>query len=57
VQAGTALSWRIRYEADNSVNLVRYDAPGRCEVQRWDYDPDGQRFESAALHELSLATA
>lgn len=56
VQAGTALSWRIRDEADNSVNLIRYDEPGRCAVERWDYDPDGQRFEPAALHELSLPT-
>ncbi len=54
VQAGTALSWRIRHEADNSVNLVRYDQPGRCAVERWDYQPDEKRFAAAAVEELVL---
>ncbi|MDB5818428.1 MAG: repair exonuclease [Rhizobacter sp.] len=44
VQAGTALSTRIRYGADNSVNLLRCGPsaePQRfareCVVERWDY--------------------
>ncbi|WP_029891413.1 metallophosphoesterase family protein [Polycyclovorans algicola] len=40
VQAGTAVSSRIRQEAPNSVNVLQYDArqrPSQCEVTRWDY--------------------
>ena len=40
VQAGTALSSRVRREAPNSVNLLRFDAaaqPPLCQVERWDY--------------------
>jgi 3',5'-cyclic AMP phosphodiesterase CpdA len=40
VQAGTAVSSRIRREAPNSVNLLEF-APAadgvRCSVERWDY--------------------
>lgn len=57
VQAGTALSWRIRYEADNSVNVIHYDQPGRCVVQRWDYDAQAGRFQAEAMDELRLADA
>jgi hypothetical protein len=40
VQAGTALSSRVRPEAPNSVNLIRWGEglpAGRCVVERWDY--------------------
>lgn len=38
VQAGTALSDRLRPEADNSVNLIRVDADSAdLVVERWDY--------------------
>ena len=40
VQAGTAVSSRIRREAPNSVNLIEYaPKPGgvHCSVERWDY--------------------
>lgn len=40
VQAGTAVSSRIRREAPNSVNLLEFasDAQGlHCSVERWDY--------------------
>ena len=40
VQAGTALSSRVRREAPNSVNLLRFDAttqPPLCQVERWDF--------------------
>jgi 3',5'-cyclic AMP phosphodiesterase CpdA len=40
VQAGTALSSRVRHGAPNSVNLIRYE-PDRsapvCIVERWDF--------------------
>jgi 3',5'-cyclic AMP phosphodiesterase CpdA len=40
VQAGTAVSHRVRRGAPNSVNLIRWGdplPPGRCVVERWDY--------------------
>ena len=40
VQAGTALSSRVRREAPNSVNLLRFDPnaePPLCQVERWDF--------------------
>ena len=56
VQAGTALSWRIRFEAGNSVNLLRYEASTtpRCRVERWDYAEQAGRFELARGEELAL---
>lgn len=47
VQAGTAVSARLRGEADNSVNLVRHmgmGPPRRCVVERWDYVAPEQAF-------------
>ena len=62
VQAGTAVSSRVRHDAGNSVNVVRLaDAdpadiavPGRrrCRVERWDWRPDSAVFEPADVHEL-----
>ena len=58
VQAGTAVSHRVRAEAGNSVNVVRADAGAgplaarRCSVERWDHDPGRDDFEPVALHPL-----
>lgn len=56
-QAGTAVSTRIRRDAPNSVNVIRY-APGtgarRCVVERWDFDAAASRFAIAARHDLVL---
>ncbi len=54
LQAGTAVSRRVRPEAPNSVNLIRYEAgpPRRAIVERWDYR--APRFEAVARHELAL---
>jgi len=60
VQAGTALSRRVRVEAPNSVNLLRIDAAGgagadrgrQLTVERWDCAADAQRFERVAVHRL-----
>jgi len=54
VQAGTALSQRVRGGISNSINLIhhRADAPELCTVDRWDYDDQKaafQLFESKAL--------
>ena len=66
VQAGTAVSSRVRSGAPNSVNLVRQkvgglahsgDAARSCVVERWDYSADGDCFARAAVHELMLDTA
>lgn len=46
VQAGTAVSRRVRKGGTNSVNIARYDAravPRACVVERWDLQ--GERFE------------
>ena len=52
-QAGTAVSTRVRREAPNSVNVIRYDpakSQTRYEIERWDYRPanatgvDGEFF-------------
>lgn len=55
VQAGTALSTRVRREAPNSVNLLRH-APGQpsCWVERWDHAAASGRFELAHSSELLL---
>ncbi len=58
VGAGTAVSSRLRHEAGNSVNLIRYDglqggARG-VRVERWDYAEATQSFEAASSTELLL---
>lgn len=59
VQAGTALSHRVRHGTPNSVNVIRWEPPaegaGRkvC-VERWDYDLADGRFEVTHPYELKL---
>lgn len=60
VQAGTAVSSRIREGITNSVNLIRCDgerSPRRCTVERWDYVPTLSRFELHSSQELSFESA
>ena len=55
VQAGTAVSHRVRGGKPNSVNLLRWgrDAPrGRCVVEQWDCPAAGPTFECAAVTEF-----
>ncbi|RZL90785.1 MAG: metallophosphoesterase [Variovorax sp.] len=56
VQAGTAVSSRIRRRAPNSVNLIR--CTGRlsrsCVVERWDCAAGAARFDMAATYTLPL---
>lgn len=60
VQAGTATSSRVRWEAPNSVNLLQYEGPvgpagaPRCTVERWDYDAGARRFARVDSHDLLL---
>ncbi len=47
LQAGTAVSSRIRHDSNNSINLIRYGVDGRsrhCVVERWDYDEACDEF-------------
>ena len=60
VQAGTALSSRVRREAPNSVNLIRYDADHSglpCQVERWDFDGATSRFGLVKSSDLRLDRA
>jgi len=60
VQAGTAVSARVRHGVANSVNLIRVAAgarPRRCVVERWDFDAPTQRFAPVAVDELAFDAA
>ena len=55
VQAGTAVSHRVRGGQPNSVNVLRWgrDAPrGRCVVEQWDCPAAGPAFVRAAVTEF-----
>jgi 3',5'-cyclic AMP phosphodiesterase CpdA len=57
VQAGTAVSRRVRPGAPNSVNLIRWGEAlpaGRCVVERWDYSAQVGGF--AKVSATALAT-
>ena len=59
IQAGTALSHRVRHGSPNSVNVIRWappmngDARKVC-VERWDYDLADDRFELTHPYDLKL---
>jgi 3',5'-cyclic AMP phosphodiesterase CpdA len=55
VQAGTAVSLRVRSGAPNSVNLLRWGAdasPGCCRIEQWDYSGDDRTFVPAKVSEI-----
>jgi 3',5'-cyclic AMP phosphodiesterase CpdA len=55
VQAGTAVSHRIRDNVPNSVNIVRHPRGDLvCSVERWDYDAVGRRFHCVQSETLQL---
>ncbi|WP_225785285.1 metallophosphoesterase [Xenophilus sp. Marseille-Q4582] len=60
VQAGTAVSSRVRAGAPNSVNLIRgpfVDARSgerHCELERWDHPPGAADFVPAQVQRLPL---
>lgn len=60
VQAGTALSSRVRQGAPNSVNLLRYDAvlspdaAPSCDVEQWDYSAASAQFAKVKTTSLAL---
>jgi len=55
VQAGTAVSDRVRSDAGNSVNLLRMGAT--CRVERWDHAPGAPHFVKAACVTLDRRDA
>ncbi|MDI3384234.1 metallophosphoesterase family protein [Xenophilus aerolatus] len=60
VQAGTAVSSRVRAGAPNSVNLIRgpvigVDGARSCTLERWDHDARTGRFEPAQVRTLELS--
>ncbi len=60
VQAGTAVSSRVRPGAPNSVNLLHAESADgirRCRVERWNYSASEQRFVLAQSDGLDLAAA
>jgi len=59
VQAGTAVSSRIRHGTCNSVNLIHWKppvggGPRHCVVERCDYRPQAGWFETAEVRTLGL---
>jgi 3',5'-cyclic AMP phosphodiesterase CpdA len=57
-QAGTAVSHRIREEANNSVNVVEYRAgAGEAIVERWDYGGPAAGFVAIERHAVVVDRA
>jgi hypothetical protein len=55
VQAGTAVSRRVRNGGGNSVNLIRYGGPEpfrHCAIERWDFHAALGEFAQVAVDEL-----
>lgn len=60
VQAGTAVSSRLRAGHPNSVNVLRLETPeaGRvCQAERWDHSAVHKAFVCAKVWRLPLASA
>lgn len=58
VQAGTAVSDRVRADHPNSVNLVHYSScAAQCRVERWDYDATSSSFRCVDTRQLLLDRA
>jgi 3',5'-cyclic AMP phosphodiesterase CpdA len=54
IQAGTAVSHRVRNNVPNSVNVIRPSFPV-CLVERWDFSADDAAFVLKSSHSLELA--
>ena len=58
VQAGTAVSSRVRAGIPNSVNLVRCGTAvvdGRCVIEQWDYAAENHAFECTKVTHVEPA--
>jgi 3',5'-cyclic AMP phosphodiesterase CpdA len=54
VQAGTAVSTRVRDGKPNSVNVVRHEVGSPCRVERWDHDAKRAAFVRIETTDLRL---
>lgn len=54
VQAGTAVSSRVRDGKPNSVNVVRHEGGGSCRVERWDHDAAKAAFVRVETTDIRL---
>lgn len=54
VQAGTAVSTRVRRRHPNSVNLIRREDERTCLVERWDYSAERDKFHCVSMQPLNL---
>jgi hypothetical protein len=55
VQAGSAVSTRLRDGAANSVNLLRWGgdtSPGCCMIEQWDYASAARAFVCKLITEV-----
>jgi 3',5'-cyclic AMP phosphodiesterase CpdA len=60
VQAGTAVSSRVRRDMPNSVNLLRWGAEagkGRCLIEQWDFSDMHRAFARSTVTEVMPARA
>lgn len=57
VQAGTAVSSRVRKMHPNSVNVIRHSQPLECVAERWDYHADDNAFTCIKTEHLHLQRA
>jgi 3',5'-cyclic AMP phosphodiesterase CpdA len=60
VQAGTAVSSRVRRDVPNSVNLLRWGAEagkGRCLIEQWDFSDVHRAFARSTVTEVMPARA
>jgi 3',5'-cyclic AMP phosphodiesterase CpdA len=60
VQAGTAVSSRVRKGVPNSVNLLRWgedSAAGCCRIEQWDFSAEPGAFVRARVSEVRPARA
>lgn len=58
VQAGTAVSERVRGDISNSVNLISYQlvqSKPQCIVERWDFNSEVKHFESARSTAVAIS--
>jgi 3',5'-cyclic AMP phosphodiesterase CpdA len=58
VQAGTAVSSRVREGVPNSVNLLRWGrhaTPGHCRIEQWDFSADQGAFVRAKVSDVRPA--
>lgn len=54
VQAGTAVSSRVRRRHPNSVNLIKRDDANGCLAERWDYSADRNEFQCVNVERFNL---